>query len=327
MNKCSGCGVILQDTDESLLGYTKKMESNLCLRCFRIKNYHDYKLVDKTNSDFIPILEEINKTDDLVILVVDLLNINKNLEEMFKILNNKILLVLTKRDVLPLSLYDNNLEKYFDDYKLNIIDKVIISSKNNYNYDLLYSKINKYKTKNIYVVGFTNAGKSSMINKLIYNYTDSNNEITTSLLPSTTLNTIEIEMNDFKLIDTPGILDEGNIINVVDMNKLKKILPSNEIKPRIYQIKTKQSIILEDILKLDIDENNIVSFYVSNSLNIDRSYKENNRLSDLKKYTFNVDSNSDIVITGLGFIKIKEKTTLDIYLIEGVDIYVRKSLI
>ena len=327
MNKCIGCGANLQNEFKEKTGYTRNLDSKYCERCFRIKNYNDYKLVDKTNEDYIPILENISKTDSLVILVVDLFNISKDLELISKYLNNKVLLVLTKRDILPLSVYDKNINEYFNNYKLNVIDKVIISSKNNYNFDLLYSKIKKYKTDNVYVIGFTNAGKSSMINKLIYNYSDKESNITTSFLPSTTLNTIEIELEDFKLIDTPGLLDEGNIIDYVEVNRLKKIIPSNEIKPKTYQIKTKQSIIIEDLLRVDVDNNNSLTFYVSNNLEFLRIYKESDKLTNLKKHIINVDDDNDIVINGLGFIKVVKKTQIIIYTLDNVDVYTRKSLI
>lgn len=326
MNKCKGCGVILQDSNSELLGYTTNIDNNYCSRCFRIKNYNEYKLVDKTNNDYIPILNNINKTDSLVILVVDLFNIG-DIDVISKYLNNKILLVLTKRDILPLSIYDKKIEDYFNDYKLNIIDKVVVSSKNNYNFDLLYSKIKKYKTKEIYVVGFTNAGKSSMINKLLYNYTNNKLKITTSYLPSTTLDTIEINMDDFKLIDTPGLLEKGNIINYIDSKTLKKIIPNKEIRPKIFQIKKDQSIIVEDLLRVDIKEDNNIIFYMDNNLEYLRIYKENNKLYNLEKHVLNVEDNTDIVIDGLGFIKIKKKGTIIIYTIQDVRVYTRKSLI
>ena len=56
MNKCSGCGAILQNEDINALGYTRNISGNLCERCFRIKNYGDYKLVDKDNFDFLNII-------------------------------------------------------------------------------------------------------------------------------------------------------------------------------------------------------------------------------------------------------------------------------
>ena len=40
MNKCIGCGVVLQNTDSNNDGYVENLEHNLCKRCFMIKNYN-----------------------------------------------------------------------------------------------------------------------------------------------------------------------------------------------------------------------------------------------------------------------------------------------
>ena len=45
MNKCSGCGVLLQDKNSDELGFVKDLNQDLCERCFRIKHYNDYKKV------------------------------------------------------------------------------------------------------------------------------------------------------------------------------------------------------------------------------------------------------------------------------------------
>lgn len=324
MCKCIGCGVNLQNIDESIIGYTDTLDNMLCKRCFRIRNYNEYKLVVKDNLDYINILNNINKTNDLVILVVDLFNINKSLEDIKKYINNDILLVLTKRDILPRSCYDKKLMDYFDNYKLNIVDKIIISSKKNYNFDELYNKINKYKKGlDVYVVGFTNSGKSSMINKIIYNYTNNKSMITTSNLPSTTIDSIKIKINDsLNIIDTPGLLDEGDIINYVDSNTLKRIIPSKEIKPITYQIKGKQKILIDDLVSLQLEDTNI-TIYMSNKLDIKRVY---NKDCDFKE-ELHIEDNSDLVISGLGFIKFKNKCDIKFYAIDGVEVYTRKSLI
>ena len=114
--KCMGCGSLLQTKDVTKEGYIKEencSNSTLCSRCFKIRNYGEYKIIEKTNQNFIPILENIGKTGDLVVLVVDLFNINNDLEQIKKYIKNDILLVLTKRDILPLSVYDDKLKKYF----------------------------------------------------------------------------------------------------------------------------------------------------------------------------------------------------------------------
>lgn len=321
MNKCIGCGAILT-LDKDKEGYTSCIDNNLCERCFRIKNYNDYKVILKDNNDYINILKEIDKSDDLVILVVDMLNINNKLSEISKYIHNKILLVLTKYDLMP----SNNEEKYikfFKKYNLNIIDTVIISSEKNYNMDVLYSKIKNYHK--VYVVGYTNAGKSSMINKLIYHYSNEIREITTSNLPSTTLNTIEINIDDLTIIDTPGLLDDS-IINYVDPSLIKKITPKKKIKPITYQVKSKQSIVVEDILRIDCNNTNITCYF-SNNLSIKRIYKDNNILIDNKKYTFSVESGKDIVILGLGFIHVSKNTIIDIYVVGNTSVFVRDALI
>ena len=329
MYKCEGCGVNLQDSNKDLIGYTININNKLCERCFRIRNYNEYKFVVKDNNDFIQILKEVNTTNDLVVLVVDLFNINKNIEDIKKYLNNDILLVLTKRDILPMSCYDKKLIEYFNNYNLNIIDSVIISSVKNYNFDELYNKINYYKkSNNVYIVGFTNSGKSTMINKLLYNYSDNNTLITTSNLPSTTIDSIKVEVNDnLTLIDTPGLLDCEDIINYVDGKTLKKIIPNKEIKPITYQIKDKQTIFIDELVRLDIEDKTNLTMYFSNNLNIERIYKDSDKLKDLEKHELLVDDDNDIVIQGLGFIKVTNKTNIVLYTKKGVRVFIRKNLI
>ncbi len=329
MNKCVGCGSILQTEFVDKEGYTKNIDNPLCERCFRIKNYSDYKLISKDNNDFINILNNIGKTNSLVVLVVDLFNIPLYIEQINKYLNNDILLVLTKRDILPLSVYDVNLINYFKKYNLNIIDTIIISSMKNYNFDTLISSIRKYKKdNNVYVVGFTNAGKSTMINKILYNYTDKKPVITTSMLPSTTIDSIEIVIDDeLTLIDTPGLLDEKNIIDSIDINTMKKVVPNKEIKPRTYQIKDKQTIFIDDLVRLDIVDNNNLTFYISNMLDMERTFKDSDKLLELEKYELDVNEDNDIVINGLGFIKCTNKGHITLYTLKNVLVYIRESLI
>lgn len=329
MCKCEGCGVKLQNIDESALGYTIDINKSLCERCFRIRNYNDYKIVVKDNNDYINIIKEINNTNDLVVLVVDLFNISFGLEEISKYLNNNILLVLTKRDILPKSCYDEKFKEYFNNYNLNIIYTIVISSIKNYNMDEVYEKINKYKTSDrVYIVGFTNSGKSTMINKIIYNYSNNNTVITTSNLPSTTIDSIEVKVNDsLTLIDTPGLLDDGDIVNFIDEKTLKKIIPTKEIKPITYQIKDSQTIIIDNLVRLDLNDKNNLTIYMSNNLDIKRIYKRSNDLINLKKHELLVYEDSDIVIQGLGFIKFTDKAKITLYIQDGVKVFVRKNLI
>lgn len=325
MNKCTGCGAILQNDNKDEIGYCKNLENNLCERCFRIINYNEYKEIVKENDEFIKILEKINLTKDLVIVVIDLLNINK-IENILKYITNDKIIVLTKRDVIPKSVKDEKLIEYVNNCSSNVKDVLVISSKKNYNFDLLFDSINMHKkTKKVYVIGYTNSGKSTMINKLIYNYSNENTKITTSMLPNTTVDLIEVKINDeLILIDTPGILDEGNIINYIDKKNVKKLLPKKEIKPITYQLKKQDILSIEDIIKIESITDSNLTIFISNSFKIQRIH---NNKCNLDYINLNVLSGEDIVINGLGFIKVTKDCTLKIYISKNVEIYKRKSLI
>lgn len=330
--KCLGCGVELQDENMLLDGYTVNLENDLCQRCFRLKNYGEYQATTKTDEEYQQILEAVGKTKDLVVYVTDVLNVEQDLYDIRKFLPNKILLVLNKRDVIPKSVKDEKLIQYFKDKYYFFNDIVVVSCEKNMNIDHLLNRIKFFQvTKQVYVVGHTNAGKSSLINKLIKNYSDSKQELTISPLPSTTLNLINIEINDYlTIIDTPGLIDEGSITNYVDNELLKIITPKKEIKTKTYQLRRGQSIIIGDLVRIDyVDgEKNSFTLYISNDIKTKRIISSrHDDLKNLAKRTYQLPFNQDIVIKGLGFIKVVNRGVVDIYLNQRVETFLRDNLI
>ena len=258
---------------------------------------------------------------------------DKDIEKIRQLVPNKMILVLNKKDALPKSVKEEKLIQYFKNMNLNFEEIIVVSVNKNYNIDYLLKRIKYYQTsKNVYAIGHTNAGKSSLINKLIKNYSDKTQEITMSPLPSTTLNTIKIEINDYlTLIDTPGLIDSGSILNIVDTKMVKKISPVKEIKPKTYQIRKNQSIIIEDFLRIDYVDGvrNSFTLYVSNDLRVKRLLNSNNKddLKDLNKTNYQVKYGEDLVVSGLGFIKMVDKCEIDVYIDQNVDTFLRKNLI
>lgn len=324
MSKCLGCGIKLQNIDSNIEGYVENINNNICERCFKLKNYGEYKITNKTNEDYLNILKNIDK-DSLVIYVTSILDLNIDYINLFK----NVILVITKKDLLPKSIKDNKIKSYFKNY--NLIDIEVISSIKNYNLDSLYNKIiNNKKNNKVYFVGNTNSGKSTLINKLIKNYSDITSDITTSMYPSTTLNEIEIKVNDkLVIIDTPGIVDNNNLINNISLKEIKKITPKKEIKPRTYQVKGKGSLIIDNYLRFDYDTkvDNSFTIYIANNINITRVGNKNNKLLDKDKRTFNLKDNKDIVIEGLCFIKFVKDIDVDIYIDKNIKVYERDNFI
>ena len=311
--KCMGCGNILKDDE---------LEHNICNRCFRLKHYGEYHVTNKDNSDYLKIINNID-SDDLVIYVTSLLNLT--IMDLSKFKN--VIVVLTKRDILPKSVKDNKIIDYVKNH-YNFKDIEVISSIKNYNLDNLISKIEKYNKKKVYLIGNTNSGKSTLLNKLIENYSESDIDITTSMYPSTTLDTILVNINDIDFIDTPGIIDNGSVINYIDYKMLKKITPKKEVKPRTYQIKGKGSLVIEDLVRIDYETNdNSMTIYIANSVNIIRVGEANPRLKDLPKREFNLENDKDIIITDLCFIKFVKGLKVKIYANNNINVYERDNLI
>lgn len=333
LKRCKGCGVILQDQNLLQEGYTTNLENDICQRCFRMKNYGEYQVVTKSNDEYLNILKGVGETKDLVLYIADLLNLEENIETIRELIPNKMILVLNKKDVLPKSVKEEKLIKYLENKEINFEEVIVISVNKNLNIDYLLKRIKYYQTsKNVYVVGHTNAGKSSLINKLISNYSSNNQELTMSPLPSTTLNLVKIDINDhLTLIDTPGLVDNGSILNRVDASMVKKISPRKEIKPRTYQLRKNQSIIIEDLIRIDYveGEKNSFTLFVSNDLKVKRLLNlfNNDELKDKNKFTYEMKYDEDLVINGLGFVKIVNKGIVDVYIDKDIDVYTRRSLI
>ena len=330
---CKGCGVRLQNNNMLLEGYTTDISNDLCRRCFRLKHYGVYETVAKSNDEYLQIIKDVGSTKSLVLYVVDLLSIPEHLENIKEYLkNNKVILVLNKKDMLPLSVTDEKILNYIqNEYEDVFIDKIVISANKNYNLDKLMNLIKKHRVyKDVYVIGNTNAGKSTLMNKIIENYSIDTSSITISSMPSTTLDQIKIPFKDFYLIDTPGLVDSNNIINYVEEDKIKKLSSHKTIKPRTYQIKKGQALIFENFLRIDYIEGDRNSFtvFVPNEINVKRiNGKRHRYLEDLSRKELTLKYHEDIVINGLGFVKTILEGKVYIYVDKDVSVFTRKSII
>lgn len=366
---CIGCGSLLQSKYQQKLGYIpaatfkKYLAHNnaqelYCQRCFRLRHYNEVSSVPLKNKHFQQFLRAIGREQALVIYVVDLFNFSGN--DIKKLRNyigyNPILLVGNKSDLIPSSFNRSKLKKWlFQQIKnlgLQPLDIELVSAKKLTNIDDLLKQIIKLrKGRNIYVVGNTNVGKSTLINAIIRSHSPWQNLITTSNFPGTTLNAIRLPLADGgEIIDTPGIIQDNQISQFLAPSELKYLAPQQEIHPRVFQLQEQQTLFLAGLARLDFisGPSGSGSFivYVNNQLYVHRTKlsqsrtfyhkhlgglllppASNDHLPPLKEQTIITKVKSDIVFAGLGWIAVPAKVKLRAYLPQGLKVEVRSSLI
>ena len=332
IKKCIGCGSFLQTEDKTKEGYINSKvyeKANYCERCFKITHYGEISVLEKK----VLVLDFIRNIDINipVLYLIDLTCVSNVTLEPLKNIKNKIYLVLTKRDLLPKSVKNRKIISYIkDNISKEIEDIFVVSSEKMVNIDLLFNKLINDKVKTCYVLGHTNSGKSSLINSFLKRQGE-NSFITTSSVPNTTVELINIKLNDnLTIIDTPGFVNESSISNFIELNNYKKILPRKEIKPKIYTIRSNYMIIIENILRIENNTNDNLEliFYLKNELNYNKmKVITRNDLKILDKVIINIEDNEDIVIEGLGFIKVVGSATLTIYTLDRSIISKRNKMI
>nr|WP_040948340.1 ribosome biogenesis GTPase YqeH [Gorillibacterium massiliense] len=364
--RCEGCGVALQTDDPGRIGYVPEQALAkipvICQRCFRIKHYNEVSGVTLNQDDFLKILGAIAATNSLVVHIVDIFDFEGSLIAGLQrfIGNNPVLLVVNKIDLLPkvtnLNRIRNWVQKQAADNGLKVVDVVLCSARKNMGFDVLLSKLDTYrKGRDVYVVGATNVGKSTLINRLIRDYSDLEGELTTSPYPGTTLDEVRIPLDDGKsIIDTPGIVYRHRLTELIDKKELPVIMPSAVLKPMVYQLNEKQTLFFGALARMDFIKGERQSFtcYTANSLKIHRTKLENadelyathkgellqppalenlDKLPPLTKHPVRIPKGmkTDILISGLGWITANSPlgAEVEVYAPKGVRVTVRSALI
>ncbi len=288
MNKrCLGCGALLQNSDENNLGFTPNLANSYCKRCFRLKNYGELKV--KSTVDIKKVLNKVNKSGGMALFLIDYLNINKETINYFKSIKIEKALVISKCDILRKEMKQSKISKWLKDiYNINE-DILYISNSNSYKSSNILEFIKEKNFQDIFIMGITNAGKSTFINKLI-----KKDKILVSDKENTTLDFIKLKIDNYNIYDTPGF-------SYTNLGSISKSL----IKPISYVIKGGVSIVINNKYKIYFKECNKVILY----LNIDDIKKEYKK--DVYKNKVKVYENSDLVLPGLGFINIKNECLIE----------------
>lgn len=363
---CSGCGVIVQAEYPEKIGYIPQSANDreplLCQRCYRIKHYNEMSSATVNPADFLEILSQLGRTDALIVHIVDLFDFEGSvISGLHRFVGNTpVVLVVNKIDLLPKAINPNRILNWAQKQaKQNGIwaSKIVLcSARKNIGFDRVVDAISELRgDRNVAVVGATNVGKSTLINRLIRDYSDMEGELTTSPYPGTTLGVVNIPLDDGKfIVDTPGIVYESRLTELVEKKDLQTVLPDKPLKPTVFQLNEQQTLFFGGLARVDFVKGERQSFtcYMSNALSIHRTkleraddlYREHrgdlltppssddlDKLPPFTKHAIRIPKGGqkDVLISGLGWIKVNGTTGADlmVHAPRGVKVVMRDSLI
>ena len=372
--KCIGCGEKLQYSNPDIPGYIPKSvletrDNIICKRCFRLKHYGENLEKEEDNDVYRLEVTKAISAADIVIPIFDIIDFESSFtNEIIDLLENKTILALVNKiDLLPSYIHVSEVSKwinyYFTENNFFPSDIAFVSAEKKYGVNGIFRKI-QYIAKNILkkkldskikiaVMGVSNVGKSRIINLLLdkNSYTVSKFSGTTKKIIKNIKNTKEFKL---EIIDTPGLIPEGRLSDLLNSDMSYKLVPSGEISRKTYRLKEKMVFMMSNLAYFEVlskPENKnsaIVSVYASKDVkfhvtNINKVKELYSNLEffnlldeeNYEKYNKNefvtkeyiVNENEDLVISGLGYIEVKRgPLEISLHLPKYVKVVVRKSI-
>lgn len=356
-----------------------KIRPVVCMRCFKLSKYGKIPQVDCIISHKSPLksLQDIFdpiKHNSIILKVVDIIDFNGSfIQEIYQFAKEKkchMLLILNKIDALPLGYKDTRIFQWAIMNTRGLFEEMhvcAVSSRTGDGFDRALKLLKKLKTElpdsKYYVIGATNSGKSSFINKLsekcwnlpLEKYKKPLHALTTSSLPGTTLHSIEISLRslDIQIIDTPGIPTLSQLTFKLRPDVAQSIIPSKKIKPIVLIATPEFSFWIGGLVRIDMLEGDFkyLTFFTSHLCTIHKtkrelvedvfrrqngkllypSYKEEvvwaKHLVEVECHT-DQRASKDIVVHGLGWVSITGtgKVVFEVYVAEGVGFNLREPI-
>ena len=131
----------------------------------------------------------------------------------------------------------------------------------------------------VYVMGAANVGKSSFINRLLEGSNGGSSmsaknrkksnvpQATVSNLPGTTLDFIKIRLpNGVTMIDTPGLINKGQLTSRVTTNELKLLIPNKPVKAVTLRVMEGKCVLIGAIARIELTKVGLYGVFAVNRL-------------------------------------------------------------
>ena len=369
IRRCYSCGVVLQSKDHDKDGYVEKeLLQDLskgvlfCQKCFHSEKYNLSPREASLDHEFFTLIADAQATDALIVYVINLFSFEAGF---IRALNHwlsglDILVIANKRDIIPQDVSDEALKEYVAHRlrveKLKVLDVKLVSASENYNIRDVIDAIKELRRRrDVYIIGQKHSGKTTLMETFLKEYKNvSRTNIITQNYPGTNLKVMQIPIDQSTYFyDTPGLGNDNSILEKVEKQVLKSVVPIKRVEKRLYTLNKDQSLFIGGLARIELveGEKTAVGCYFSSEVDIRKiivpepnnqflrtlnknllhpTSKNLQSLKDFDIYDVVVDEEGsrDIGINGLGWLSfIANKQTFRLYVPKGVSFYTTRSKI
>lgn len=268
----------------------------ICARCCSLRQNARVKYMQMSSEEYAEEMEKIRKTRGMILLLVDLFDFPSGLTRALAEMvgpKRPVTLVGNKADLLPTLVTDRRKYESItgfmrrvaeEECDLRVASVHLISGKTGFGvhglFEEMYRKCRKSEL-DIVIMGCANAGKSTLVNHLLRD----RDRTTASVLPGTTVGSTQFLLqmqagepvfavpdtkklvdgeknsNQVRIIDTPGLINRGQIVHMLTPEELTMAIPSKRILPRVFIVKPGQCLFLGGLARIDYEEGDVPAYF------------------------------------------------------------------
>ncbi|KAI7880427.1 hypothetical protein K492DRAFT_162596 [Lichtheimia hyalospora FSU 10163] len=262
----------------------------ICERCYQLEHRGN----SNTSAQFLRASKQYSsleflktKRNPLIVVVVDVTDLPFSLAQLPSNPSARFIVAANKFDLLPASArrHEQRLRDWIVQHAkqqgmstAQIQHVQLVSATKGWGIQGLLRRIDEERmpTDDVYLVGATNVGKSALVNQIVSQQRTGGDKrqyrITSSPAPGTTMGTIRIPLHalgmsnnnnnsnshgfqrDRFLIDTPGIINDQQLIHLMPFADQKKFLRQHELKPLTFRLLPGKSLLLKPFIRIDLVE-------------------------------------------------------------------------
>ena len=346
--RCYHCGAVLQSRKKAEPGFIEKAlleeegsENRVlyCHNCYqKMKAINTGMLEMDTDEEILTILDDAVATDAVILWVVDLFSFNGTLNPAVvkKVKKLNVVAIGTKFDLFPRRVSLESMKSFindrFQEVGIKPVATLVVGNTEKLQVEDLLQKLDDIrKGHDVYMLGSTTSGKTSLINKMLKNYTNkTKRQITREEYPRTSVKVLDIPLtNSSSFYELPGFSLNTSVLGKVEKDVLKIIVPKKEIKVQREILDEGDALVVGSLAGFAMIKGKPTSFYFYGSelcevrkmkyQKIDAFFQENVLKRSYRpvseKYSFFTDydvfeyqmeadnKEHDIAVTGLGWVR------------------------